>query len=122
MGRQVEGAGGRLSGMGAGELETTDARLRSVIDGIADPIYVKDAEGRYLLVNPAAASPTGLRPDQILGYTDAQLLPDPLAASLRAADRRVMASELPSRSRAEGGTTVEARIPGLPARLEGRPA
>jgi hypothetical protein len=25
-------------------------------------------------------------------------------------------------SRAEGGTTVEARIPGPPARLEGRPA
>jgi hypothetical protein len=68
----VEGTGGRLSGMGAGELETTNAMLGSVIDGIAD--------------------------------------------------RRVMASELPSRSRAEGGTTVEARIPGLPARLEGRPA
>ena len=38
MGRQVEGTGGRLSGMGAGELETTNAMLLSVIDGIADPI------------------------------------------------------------------------------------
>lgn len=77
MGRQVEGTGGRLSGMGAGELETTNAMLRSVIDGIADPIYVKDADGR-------------------------------VAGAVR--------------SRAEGGTTVEARIPGPPARLEGRPA
>jgi PAS domain S-box-containing protein len=55
--------------MGAGELETTNAMLRSDIDRIADPIYVKDPEGRYLLVNPAAASATGLRPDQILGST-----------------------------------------------------
>ncbi len=110
MGQQVEGTGGQLSGMGAGELETTNAMLRSVIDGIADPIYVKDAEGRYLLVNPAAASATGLRPDQILGYTDAQLLPEGLAASLRAADRRVMASELPSRSREELATPDGPRV------------
>jgi PAS domain S-box-containing protein len=87
--------------VGAGGLDTTNAMLRSVIDGIADPVYAKDAEGRYLLVNPAAASVAGLRPDQVLGYTDAELLPGPVAARLRAADRRVMASELPSRSREE---------------------
>ncbi|HEX3211709.1 MAG TPA: PAS domain-containing protein [Actinomycetota bacterium] len=87
--------------MGAGGLDTTNAMLRSLIDGIADPVYDKDAEGRYLLVNPAAASAAGLRPDQVLGYTDAELLPGPVAARLRAADRRVMASELPSRSREE---------------------
>ena len=149
MGQVVDGTGGQRSGVGAGGLETTNAMLRSVIDGIADPVYAKDAEGRYLLVNPAAASAAGLRPDQGLGYTDAELLPGPVAARLQAADRWVMASELPSRSREElaspegprvdqvlkapwrdaggrlavrareeGGTAVEARIPGPP----GRPA
>ena len=101
MGQVVDGTGGQRSGVGAGGLDTTNAMLRSVIDGIADPVYAKDAEGRYLLVNPAAASAAGLRPDQVLGYTDAELLPGPVAARLQAADRRVMASELPSRSREE---------------------
>jgi hypothetical protein len=49
----VDGTGGQRSGVGAGELETTNAMLRSVIDGIADPVHAKDAEGHYLLVNPA---------------------------------------------------------------------
>ena len=101
MGRVVEGTGGQRSGVGAGERETTNAMLRSVIDGIADLVYAKDAEGRYLLVNLAAADASGLRPDQILGHTDADLLPGPAAASLRAADRRVIASGLPHRSREE---------------------
>ena len=101
MGQAVDGTGGQRSGVGAGALDTTNAMLRSLIDGIADPVYAKDAEGRYLLVNPAAASAAGLRPDQVLGYTDAELLPAPVAARLRAADRRVMASERPSRSREE---------------------
>ena len=101
MGQVVDGTGGQRSGVGAGGLDTTNAMLRSVIDGIADPVYAKDAEGRYLLVNPAAASAAGLRPDQVLGYTDAELLPGPVAARLQAADRWVMASELPSRSREE---------------------
>lgn len=101
MGQVVDGMGGQVSGMGAGELETTNAMLRAVIDGIADPVYAKDAEGRYLLVNPAAALAAGLHADQVLGATDAELLPEPVAAGLQAADRRVLASGLPARSREE---------------------
>jgi PAS fold/Histidine kinase-, DNA gyrase B-, and HSP90-like ATPase len=108
VGQVVDGTGGQRSGVGAGELETINAMLRSVIDGIADPVYAKDAEGRYLLVNPAAAA--GLRPDQIVGSTDAQLLPGPVAASLRAADRWVMTSELPARSREELATPGGPRV------------
>jgi PAS domain S-box-containing protein len=100
VGQVVDGTGGQRSGVGAGGLDTTNAMLRSVIDGIADPVDAKDAEGRYLLVDPPAASAAGLRPDQVLGCTDAELLPGPAAARLRA-DRWVMASELPSQSREE---------------------
>jgi hypothetical protein len=53
VGQVVEGTGGQRSGVGAGELETTNAMLRSVIDGIADPVHAKSAEVRYLLVNLA---------------------------------------------------------------------
>ena len=84
MGQVVDGTGGQRSGVGAGRLDTTNAMLRSLIDGIAEPVYAKDAEGRYLLVNPAAASAAGLRPDQILGYTDAAL-----KAPWRDADGRI---------------------------------
>jgi PAS domain S-box-containing protein len=97
----VNGAGGQRSGVDADQLETTNAMLRSVIDGIADPVYAKDAGGRYLLVNPAAAEASGLTAARVVGYTDHDLLPAPVADSLREADRAVMASGLPQRSREE---------------------
>jgi signal transduction histidine kinase len=46
VGQVVDGTGGQRSGVGAGGLDTTNAMLRSVIDGIADLVYAKDAEGR----------------------------------------------------------------------------
>jgi PAS domain-containing protein len=62
-----------------------------------------DADGRYLLVNPAAERAAGLRTDQ-------DVLPAGLVASLQDADRRVMATGLPHRSREELATPDGRRV------------
>jgi two-component system sensor histidine kinase UhpB len=92
------------------ELETANAWLRSVIEGIADPVYVKDRSGRYLLTNPAMEQTTGLPAGEMIGRTDAEFLPAPAAAEFRAADRRVMALGRPERFREELDTEDGPRV------------
>ncbi|MBY0337909.1 MAG: PAS domain-containing protein [Acetobacteraceae bacterium] len=78
------------------------ALLRSVIDGTADCVFVKDLDGRYVLVNHAAVQAIGQPMDQIVGRTDAEIWPG-VAATFDAVDRRVME---------QGRTTViEERVP-----------
>jgi PAS domain S-box-containing protein len=83
----------------ATELENANATLRAVLEGIADPVYVKDADGRYVLVNSAAAGSVGLRPEEYLGRTDHELFPAEVAGHLRADDREVTAAGAPRRFR-----------------------
>jgi PAS domain S-box-containing protein len=83
----------------ATELENANATLRAVLEGIADPVYVKDADGRYVLVNSAAAGSSGLRPEEYLGRTDHELFPAEVAGHLRADDREVAAAGAPRRFR-----------------------
>ena len=53
----------------ATELRRQRAFLRAVIDGDEDCIYVKDAAGRYVLVNHAFLDCFGLEEDAVLGRT-----------------------------------------------------
>jgi PAS domain S-box-containing protein len=83
----------------ATELENANATLRAILEGIADPVYVKDADGRYVLVNSAAAGSVGLRPEEYVGRTDHELFPAEVAGHLRADDREVTAAGAPRRFR-----------------------
>jgi len=83
----------------AAELEHANAMLRAVLEGIADPVYVKDADGRYVLVNSAAAESVGLRPEEYVGRTDAELFPAEVAGQLRADDQAATTSGEPRRFR-----------------------
>jgi PAS domain S-box-containing protein len=58
--------------------------LKAVADGTTDAVYVKDREGKYLLMNEAAAQFVGRRVEEVLGKDDT-LLFDPIGA------RRIMA-------------------------------
>lgn len=64
--------------------------LDAVINSSPDPIFVKDAQGHYLLANAASARVSGKSIEQILGKTDRDIFPPPLAEMLNAFDRRVM--------------------------------
>ena len=62
-----------------GELEL----LQQVVDHAASGILLKDLDGRYLLVNRAAAEPTGRTPQEMLGRTAADFYGPELAVPLR---------------------------------------
>jgi PAS domain S-box-containing protein len=48
-------------------LRDSESTLRALVDLIPYPVYAKDAEGRFLLVNPATARAAGCTVDALLG-------------------------------------------------------
>lgn len=76
--------------------------LRSLIDNIPDFIYVKDAEGRFLIANVFLADAIGLEnPEELLGKTDFEFFPPALAESFAEAERKVIQSGIALRGREE---------------------
>ncbi|GAB2882025.1 hypothetical protein GCM10027046_08000 [Uliginosibacterium flavum] len=57
----------------------TQVFIQRILDMIPDPIYVKDASGRYLLVNAAFAQERGKTQEAVLGLTARELSNDPEA-------------------------------------------
>jgi len=67
--------------------------LRSVIDNLLDSIYVKDAEGRYLLDNRAHMRSLGVdSPEKVVGKTVFDFFPDAVAAKFQEDDETVLRS------------------------------
>jgi diguanylate cyclase (GGDEF)-like protein/PAS domain S-box-containing protein len=56
---------------------------------IQDIVFVKDLEGRYLMVNKAAAAVVGMVPDEMVGKLDTDVLSAEVAAQQRDLDRQV---------------------------------
>ena len=76
--------------------------LRNVIDNLLDSIYVKDANGRYLLDNIAHFNSLGLRsPEQVVGKTVFDFFPEPVAAKFHEDDAAVMQTGKPIVNREE---------------------
>lgn len=69
--------------------------LRSVIGAIPDPIYFKDGSGKYLGCNEAFEKYFGATEAQIIGKTDFDFVDQEAANSLRAQDKRLLASGIP---------------------------
>jgi len=65
--------------------------LQSIVDGTTDAIFVKDRQGRFLLVNRPSAEILGHPPDQILGKYNHDLLPPDIAQTLSTTDQQIMA-------------------------------
>ena len=72
------------------ERQRTLLLLHGVSEASTDAIYVKDAEGRYLLFNQAAGRMVGREPQEVLGRDDRAVFPPGEADTLIAADRRIM--------------------------------
>jgi two-component system CheB/CheR fusion protein len=106
---------GRAVGVATEELDITDreqalealreisrmergssALLRTITSNIPDPVFVKDDQGRFLFVNPAALDVIGRPADQVLGRSDRDFFEDPsVAAALAENDRRIIQSGQP---------------------------
>ena len=74
------------------DLSNQGALFDAVLEGTPDPIYVKDAEGRFFHVNSAAARLLGAPVAAILGRRDRDFLPAPTAEVIEANDRVVLGS------------------------------
>lgn len=66
--------------------------LVAIADASTDAIFAKDDQGRYLLLNRAAAAFAGKSADQLLGCDDHALFPPQEAEHIMAIDRRVRAT------------------------------
>src|SRR5215212_7187866 len=66
--------------------------LQAVIEATPDAIFVKDLDGRYVVVNEAFARFIGKSPAYIIGRNDFELYPEPDARAFVEADRQVLAT------------------------------
>ncbi len=82
--------GGRLRASLLG-LSNHRQLLSAVVEGTNDAVFVKDLEGRYLMVNDATTRFVGRPREAILGRTDADLFPAESAAAIRLQDEAVIA-------------------------------
>jgi two-component system cell cycle sensor histidine kinase/response regulator CckA len=77
-------------------VEATETLLRTVVDAIPDPVFVKDHESRWIYANSATLGVVGKGRADTLGKTDVEIYGDPgVGARLVATDRRIMDSGLP---------------------------
>ncbi|MBD2741393.1 PAS domain-containing protein [Coleofasciculus sp. FACHB-1120] len=65
--------------------------LNAVIEGTTDIIFIKDLQGRYLMVNSIGAKILGKSVEEMIGKDDSQVFPE-VAPQLMETDRRIMAS------------------------------
>ena len=66
--------------------------LRGIIDAVPHPIFVKDSESRFLIVNAAMCSFMGRSFEHLVGRLDEDFVPKEQADIFVANDRRVIAS------------------------------
>lgn len=77
------------------EREKVEGRLQQIIDNTTAVIYVKDAEGRYVLINRRFEELFHVRREHMAGRTDYDVFPEEAAEAFRANDRRVFESGQP---------------------------
>ena len=75
-------------------LERERTLLRTLIDTIPDPIYVKSSDSRFLLANQALARFMGASgPAELIGRSDVDFFAADLAAGFRADEEQVLAGQ-----------------------------
>jgi PAS domain S-box-containing protein len=72
-----------------------EALAREILNNSANLISLKDAEGRYLFVNPQFEKTLHVRQEQIRGRTDDEIFPPDQAAAFRANDLQVLHARVP---------------------------
>ena len=85
--------------------------LRTLIDNLPDYVYIKDAQGRFILANMAVARQMKFSsPEEIIGKSDFDLFPQELAARYRAEEQEMIKSGKGMLN--HEGPTVDASKPG----------
>lgn len=79
----------------AAALRANEAQLDALIDNTPAIVFMKDLDGRYVLVNRHFARTFELRREELIGKTADDIFPPVIAAALREDDRRVLAAGAP---------------------------
>ena len=79
------------------EADLADALEKSklaeaVINGVRDPVFVKDSQLKFVIANRAFSGMFGLDPEAMVGRSDRDFFPDSEAARFAAAERQVLAT------------------------------
>jgi two-component system sensor histidine kinase/response regulator len=77
-------------------LRVTRDRLQGILDHANATIHIKDANGRYLLVNREFGKARGIASERIIGRTDFDLSDPQTAAEITATDQAVLESGVPT--------------------------
>ncbi len=73
-------------------LERNLTLLQGITEGTTDAVFVKDLEGRYLMINSAGARFLGHTVDEVIGRTDAELFVPEVGRDIMERDRKVIES------------------------------
>ena len=74
-------------------LRENQERLNSIVAHATDSIFIKDATGRFVLVNPAMCKLFEMEEREILGKTDSDLFDPDTARGIKEEDSRVLTGE-----------------------------
>ena len=74
------------------ELKKNLALLRGITEGATDAVFVKDLNGRYLMINSAGAALIGRSVEEVIGKDDSALLSPDTGPAVMELDRKVVAS------------------------------
>ena len=91
-------------------LQTSEATLHTVIETIADPIYIKDLEGRYTLINSAGAATLNCELAEVLGKRDAELFGETEAAVIAPIDQQLLETKAPTTYERAAETATGSKI------------
>src|SRR5271165_5786674 len=87
------------------ELEKNLALLRGITEGTTDAVFVKDLQGRYLMMNPAGAGFLGRTVEEVIGKDDTELFDPENGREIMERDRRILESG-ETQNYEEGGTAA----------------
>lgn len=81
-----------------GALEESKRILQAIIDNPPAIIYLKDTEGRFLLINSQFEKTFHVTKDNIIGKTDYDIFPEETAETFQINDRKVIKSGIPTKT------------------------
>lgn len=73
-------------------LQASYSLLRGIIQGTTEAIFVKNLQGRYLMINPAGARILERTVEDVIGKNDTELFPPNIADQIRDKDSNVISS------------------------------
>lgn len=73
-------------------LQESNSILRAVIEGTTDAIFMKDLQGRYVILNSTTAKIIGKPIEEIVGKNDIEVFPIEVGKQIEEIDRRIITS------------------------------